>query len=131
MRDLGLQHQRPVSLCDALDRVLHTGVVALGEVTISVADIDLLYLGLQLVISSIETGQEPGGAGDERPKPGRVLRGGAQPQWGAAGGAYPDTTPGVRPSPGAAATARAGAPQVLDHCAGCGRRCARGRAHSP
>ena len=46
MRDLGLHHQQSVSLCDALDRVLHTGVVALGEVTISVADVDLLYLCL-------------------------------------------------------------------------------------
>jgi hypothetical protein len=65
-------------LCDALDRVLNTGVVALGEVTISVADIDLLYLGLQLVITSIETGREPGRVDDDWPQPGRVVRGGPQ-----------------------------------------------------
>lgn len=44
-----------VSLCEALDRVLNKGVVVVGEVTISVADIDLIYLGLQVVLTSIET----------------------------------------------------------------------------
>jgi len=78
MRELCPQTHHSVSLCDALDRVLHTGVVALGEVTISVADIDLLYLGLQLVITSIETGREPGRVGDDWPQPGRVVRGGPQ-----------------------------------------------------
>jgi hypothetical protein len=52
-------------LCEALDRVLNTGVVALGEVTLSVADVDLIYLGLQLVVTSIESGRElkPASAG--------------------------------------------------------------------
>ena len=44
-----------VSLCEALDRVLTKGAVVLGDVTISVADIDLIYLGLQVVLASIET----------------------------------------------------------------------------
>ncbi len=43
------------SLCDALDRVLNKGAVIVGDVTISVADIDLIYLGLQVVLTSIET----------------------------------------------------------------------------
>ncbi len=43
-----------VTLCEALDRVLNKGAVVLGEVTISVADIDLIYLGLQVVLTSIE-----------------------------------------------------------------------------
>ncbi len=46
-----------VSLCEALDRVLNKGAVVVGEVTISVADIDLIYLGLQVVLTSIETGR--------------------------------------------------------------------------
>ena len=45
------------SLCDALDRVLNKGAVIVGDVTISVADIDLIYLGLQVVLTSIETGR--------------------------------------------------------------------------
>jgi hypothetical protein len=44
-----------VSLCDMLDRLLNKGVVVVGEVTISVADIDLLYLGVNLVLTSMET----------------------------------------------------------------------------
>ncbi|HXR07544.1 MAG TPA: gas vesicle protein GvpJ [Candidatus Acidoferrum sp.] len=57
MRELCPRRTRPVSLCEALDRVLNTGVVALGEVTLSVADVDLIYLGLQLVVTSIESGR--------------------------------------------------------------------------
>jgi hypothetical protein len=56
MRELRPQPIRHVSLCEALDSVLNTGVVALGEVTLSVADVDLIYLGLQLVVTSIESG---------------------------------------------------------------------------
>jgi len=57
-----------VSLCETLDRVLNKGAVVVGEVTISVADVDLVYLGLQLVLTSIETARQslqgrPGGAG--------------------------------------------------------------------
>lgn len=59
MRDLCPQTHHSVSLCDALDRVLNTGVVALGELKISVADVDLIYVGLQLVVKSIETSREP------------------------------------------------------------------------
>jgi hypothetical protein len=44
-----------VTLCEALDRILNKGAVIIGEVTISVANVDLIYLGLQLVLTSIET----------------------------------------------------------------------------
>ncbi len=44
-----------VTLCEALDRILNKGAVIIGEVTISVANVDLIYLGLQIVLSSIET----------------------------------------------------------------------------
>jgi hypothetical protein len=81
MHNISPQHRQSVSLCDALDRVLHTGVVALGEVTISVADVDLLYLGLQLVITSIETGREPAALGNDWPASGRVVQGGPGAEW--------------------------------------------------
>jgi gas vesicle structural protein len=48
---------RDVSLCEALDRILHKGAVLFGEVMISVADIDLVYLGLQVILASMETAQ--------------------------------------------------------------------------
>ncbi len=47
--------QEHISLCETLDRVLNKGVVIVGEVVISVADVDLIYLGLQLVLTSVET----------------------------------------------------------------------------
>jgi hypothetical protein len=50
-----LEAEEHVSLCEALDRVLNTGVVVAGEVVISVADVDLIYLGLQVMLSSVET----------------------------------------------------------------------------
>lgn len=78
MHEFCPQPTRHISLCEALDRVLNTGVVALGEVTLSVADVDLIYLGLQLVVTSIESGREltPANAG---PQPGPDSRGGPRP----------------------------------------------------
>jgi gas vesicle structural protein len=52
-----------VSLCEALDRVLNKGAVVSGEVTISVANVELVYLGLQLVLTSVETARQSGGPG--------------------------------------------------------------------
>lgn len=44
-----------VCLAETLDRVLNKGAVIAGDITISVADIDLLYLGVHLVLTSVET----------------------------------------------------------------------------
>lgn len=44
-----------VSLSELLDRVLNKGAVLTGEISISVANIELLYIGVSLVISSVET----------------------------------------------------------------------------
>lgn len=49
-----------VSLCEVLDRVLNKGVVLAGEIIISVAGVDLVYLGLNLVLTSIDTAQRSG-----------------------------------------------------------------------
>lgn len=45
-------NQKPVSLVDVLDRVLHKGAVISGEIEISVAGVDLIRLGLELVLAS-------------------------------------------------------------------------------
>jgi hypothetical protein len=50
----GLDDQEIV-LAELLSRVLDRGVVVSGEVTISVAGIDLIYLGLRLQLASTET----------------------------------------------------------------------------
>lgn len=47
--------EREVSLLELLDRILDKGVVIAGDVVISVADIDLVYLGLKLILTSVET----------------------------------------------------------------------------
>ena len=43
--------ERPVSLSEVLDRVLNKGVVVAGEVVITLADVDLVYIGLNLLVS--------------------------------------------------------------------------------
>ena len=43
------------SLAEVLDRILHLGVSLEGNVTISVADVDLLYLDLRLLLASVDT----------------------------------------------------------------------------
>ena len=48
------------SVVELLDRVLNTGVVIGGDVMITVADIELIYLRLQLSLCSVETAREAG-----------------------------------------------------------------------
>lgn len=48
------------SLLEMLDRVLNKGVVVTGDLVISVADVDLIYLGLRLLLTSVETALETG-----------------------------------------------------------------------
>ena len=47
-----------VSLLETLDHVLNRGLVIAGEITISVADIDLIFVGLNVLVSSVETAHE-------------------------------------------------------------------------
>lgn len=42
------------TLVDVLDRVLDTGLVVSGDLRLSVADIDLVYVGLKVVAASID-----------------------------------------------------------------------------
>ena len=60
MRQDYIAGTKSASLCEVLDRVLTKGVVVYGDITISVADIDLLYLGLRLMLTSIETARKTG-----------------------------------------------------------------------
>ena len=52
MADLSFADAEHLSLCEALDRILNKGAVITGDLTISVADIDLIYVGLRVLISS-------------------------------------------------------------------------------
>ncbi|HWD02889.1 MAG TPA: gas vesicle protein [Amycolatopsis sp.] len=44
---------RNVALIDLLDRVLAGGVVVSGEITLSIADVDLVHISLRTLITSI------------------------------------------------------------------------------
>jgi hypothetical protein len=46
-----------LALSELLDRVLNRGVVVVGDLTISIADVDLIYLGLKVLLSSVETAE--------------------------------------------------------------------------
>ncbi len=65
MKDITCEEDEHISLCEALDRVLNKGAVVVGEVIISVANVDLIYLGLQVVLKSIDgpLGLEEGPSG--------------------------------------------------------------------
>ena len=41
-----------VTLVELVDRVLNKGVVVSGDITLSVADVDLVYVGLRLLLAS-------------------------------------------------------------------------------
>jgi hypothetical protein len=58
--DALIDESESLSLCEALDRVLHKGVALRGDIVLSVADVDLVYLGLQLLLCSTETARRAG-----------------------------------------------------------------------
>ena len=82
-----------LTLFDLLDTALDKGVVLFGEATISVADVDLVFLGIKLVLSSVETmdSWRRGDQAQERPGAGAQTNPGGRPgftgsTWGAASG---------------------------------------------
>ena len=44
-----------VSVLDILDHVLNAGVVVQGSLVLSIAGVDLVYVGLNVVLTSVET----------------------------------------------------------------------------
>ena len=47
------------SVLELADRLLNRGVVLVGEATISVAGVDLVYLGLNVVLTAVENLKQP------------------------------------------------------------------------
>ena len=47
--------ERQVTLIELVDRVLNKGVVLSGDITLSVAEVDLVYVGLRLLLASVGT----------------------------------------------------------------------------
>jgi hypothetical protein len=58
MQENVINQSKNTTLLEILDRVLNKGVVITGDIVISVADIDLVYLGLKLILTSVETMQQ-------------------------------------------------------------------------
>ena len=60
-----VQHGRPrtmerIALVDLLDRVLAGGVVVAGEITLSVADVDMVTISLRALVTSVSALAESG-----------------------------------------------------------------------
>ena len=43
-----------ITLLETLDHLLDRGVVIAGEATISIGDVDLLYLGLNIMLANVD-----------------------------------------------------------------------------
>jgi hypothetical protein len=58
-----------ISLVDLLDRVLARGVVVTGEITLSIADVDLVVVSLRALLTSVSALVEPGTEDNDEPAP--------------------------------------------------------------
>ena len=54
-----LSPEDELTLAELVNRVLDRGAIVAGEVVISVAGIDLIYVGLQVAIAAAETVNRP------------------------------------------------------------------------
>jgi hypothetical protein len=52
--------QQEVALVDLVDRLLGGGVVIAGDITLAVADVDLVYVQLRALVSAVATAREKG-----------------------------------------------------------------------
>ena len=50
-----IARRREVALVDLLDRLLAGGVVIGGDITLSIAEVDLVYVSLRALITSVES----------------------------------------------------------------------------
>jgi hypothetical protein len=55
-----ITRQREVALVDLIDRLLAGGVVIGGDITLSIADVDLVYVGLRALITSVGAAEDMG-----------------------------------------------------------------------
>jgi hypothetical protein len=47
--------EQQITLLELVDRVLNKGVTLTGDITLSVADVDLVYVGLRLLLTTVST----------------------------------------------------------------------------
>ncbi|MEV4809340.1 gas vesicle protein [Micromonospora avicenniae] len=92
---------RPVALVDLLDRVLATGVVVSGDITLAIADVDLVRISLRALIASVGALAPPEPAAWPSADPGTATSAAADVSGAAAVGT-------AGPVPGAVASGAAG-----------------------
>ena len=56
-----INNNERVTLVDALDKVLEKGAVINGDIVLRVADVDLVFLGLRLILTSVSKAEELSG----------------------------------------------------------------------
>ena len=66
-----VNHSEHAGLVDALDKVLEKGAIINGDLVLRVADVDLVYLGLRLILTSVSKAEEL--SGKNFGNPGREL----------------------------------------------------------
>ena len=54
------EQEQEITLLETLDHLLDRGVVIAGEATISIGDVDLLYLGLNIVLANMDAMKRSG-----------------------------------------------------------------------
>ncbi|MFN2415675.1 MAG: gas vesicle protein [Pyrinomonadaceae bacterium] len=82
-----MDEDEELSLLETLDHVIDHGLVIAGEVTIAVAGVDLIFLGLNVLLGSVETVERVLGERERRVELllGMVPRAALAPKTGAAG----------------------------------------------
>src|SRR5215207_7934508 len=91
-----IDEDEELSLLETLDHVIDHGLVLAGEVTISVAGVDLIFLGLNVLLGSVETGSRVLG---ERERRVELLLGDVRRNARASASAADDARAGSGPAP--------------------------------
>lgn len=53
-----IANKKQVTLLEVVEKLLDKGVVISGNLILSIADIDLVYLDLNLIVTSVQTAME-------------------------------------------------------------------------
>ena len=59
--------RREIALVDLLDRLLEGGVVLTGDITLAIADIDLVQISLRAILTSVAGNALPAASGGSAP----------------------------------------------------------------
>lgn len=65
IQTLTIDGENDISLLEILDHVLNSGVVIHGSIVISLAGVDLVYVGLNVILTSVETALRNLDAGEQ------------------------------------------------------------------